>query len=659
MLANAIATKGFSVALGIAKIQQSALNKAVKANPYVFAASVLTTLVTALGLFASNANKAKREQASLNEELRRGKELQGNVTDIEERIQIYEKLNQTQKAQLQSATQGTLEELNVQKASIQVYRDKDETFKQNLIALKNYGSAYKKVNQSTFEGKMEALRLAKAQQELKEKMNALELEKFGITYDEVTGKIRRYNKLNTIIGDDLKKNKKGQDDYTTSLDDTEKKLLSLEKALALEDDTLAKLSEKISQVKKNRDLLVINSEEYKLATKELTALQEKQRKATAKSVDGDKKKVDSIADRIIAEQTTIDVLSKVAGYEDEVLQSQLKLKQMQIDQIIKQGVEEGFLSKIQIANLQALKGEVEGLQQTLQAEDGMSNFAKAFYGEDVQMALAGLSAGLSTIQQMGQGQAELDRVNTENKIYGINQEREEAIKNLEESSSFKVLSQEDQDAKLLELNAGYDTQANKLRETQFNKQKQLDKSEAKISGALAIMRIWSGKITGNPVVDAIIKLGMIGVQIGNTNKQIQAINATQFRAEHGGIVPEKFAKGGMVKGPRHAQGGVKFAVGGQVAELEGGEAVINRRSTAMFRGQLSAMNEAGGGTKFADGGTVAIQNQLVETSNRSIITEQDVGRIAMALGSQRVTLLESDVTTTQETVSILESRAEF
>ena len=51
-----------------------------------------------------------------------------------------------------------------------------------------------------------------------------------------------------------------------------------------------------------------------------------------------------------------------------------------------------------------------------------------------------------------------------------------------------------------------------------------------------------------------------------------------------------YAKGGMVYGNSHAQGGEKFAVGGRVVELEGGEAVINKRSTSMFRSQLSAMN---------------------------------------------------------------------
>ena len=39
-------------------------------------------------------------------------------------------------------------------------------------------------------------------------------------------------------------------------------------------------------------------------------------------------------------------------------------------------------------------------------------------------------------------------------------------------------------------------------------------------------------------------------------------------------------------------------------ELEGGEAVINKRSTSMFGSVLSQINQAGGGRKFRAGGVV-------------------------------------------------------
>jgi hypothetical protein len=87
------------------------------------------------------------------------------------------------------------------------------------------------------------------------------------------------------------------------------------------------------------------------------------------------------------------------------------------------------------------------------------------------------------------------------------------------------------------------------------------------------------------------------------------INAA-IAAAKGAVKNAKFEQGGLIQGgvfsgPSHADGGVKFAAGGRIMEAEGGEAIINKRSTAMFKPILSAINSFGGnGKKFADGGLV-------------------------------------------------------
>jgi len=118
---------------------------------------------------------------------------------------------------------------------------------------------------------------------------------------------------------------------------------------------------------------------------------------------------------------------------------------------------------------------------------------------------------------------------------------------------------------------------------------------------------------------------------------------------------DKFANGGMVYGNSHAQGGEKFAVGGRVVELEGGEAVINKRSTAMFRNQLSAMNAAGGGVKFADGG---LMNMPSFAQSQFNATNQAGMMGAIGQGS-KVVVVESDISDVQNTVSVIESEATF
>jgi hypothetical protein len=65
-------------------------------------------------------------------------------------------------------------------------------------------------------------------------------------------------------------------------------------------------------------------------------------------------------------------------------------------------------------------------------------------------------------------------------------------------------------------------------------------------------------------------------------------------------VGSTFAKGGLLDGPSHAQGGIKTSFG----ELEGGEYVINKRSTASFLPLLTAINSTGN-RKYQEGGMMA------------------------------------------------------
>jgi len=57
----------------------------------------------------------------------------------------------------------------------------------------------------------------------------------------------------------------------------------------------------------------------------------------------------------------------------------------------------------------------------------------------------------------------------------------------------------------------------------------------------------------------------------------------------------KKARGGILDGPSHAQGGIQTAFG----ELEGGEAIINKKSTEKYTPLLSSINAAEGGETFS------------------------------------------------------------
>ena len=179
-------------------------------------------------------------------------------------------------------------------------------------------------------------------------------------------------------------------------------------------------------------------------------------------------------------------------------------------------------------------------------------------------------------------------------------------------------------------------------------------AQAIIGGAQAVMGILAGQGTGNVIADAIIKGVLIAAAVATTAFQIATIKAqAPPTAELGGVMDDSFfARGGMVHGRSHAQGGEKFAVGGRVVELEGGEAVINKKSTAMFKPLLSNINVAGGGRKFADGGLVFESDT---TANESILADSLVG----AINDQQVLLVEADVTSSQKAVKNIESRISF
>ena len=163
-----------------------------------------------------------------------------------------------------------------------------------------------------------------------------------------------------------------------------------------------------------------------------------------------------------------------------------------------------------------------------------------------------------------------------------------------------------------------------------------------------------GKAIADAAADSPWYLKIINVVglIASMASTLSLIKSMKNGFGDGGVI-DTFANGGMVHGKSHAQGGEKFAVGGRVVELEGGEAVINKRSTSMFRGQLSAMNAAGGGVKFADGGLMNMpsfaQSQFSATSQAGMMG-------AIGQGG-RVVVVESDISTVQNTVSVIEAEA--
>ena len=136
---------------------------------------------------------------------------------------------------------------------------------------------------------------------------------------------------------------------------------------------------------------------------------------------------------------------------------------------------------------------------------------------------------------------------------------------------------------------------------------------------------------------------LMGATIAAGLVNVAKINATSTK---------KAADGAYLEGASHAQGGIMI-------EAEGGEAIINKRSTAKYLPLLSRINTEFGGVPFAERGMY-------------VPTMPDFGGISGAkyqdmLGQQLndmynkitqipVTVLEKDITSTQRRARVAQSQ---
>lgn len=125
--------------------------------------------------------------------------------------------------------------------------------------------------------------------------------------------------------------------------------------------------------------------------------------------------------------------------------------------------------------------------------------------------------------------------------------------------------------------------------------------------------------------------------------------------ERGGLL--KFNNGGVLNGPSHANGGIPFSVGGRLGfEAEGGETIINKKSSAMFRPMLSAINVAGGGVQFAEGGVLGFPSSMIDTPTSSPFY---LTRLESAIANLKVYAAIQDINDGQKNYAEITDRAQF
>lgn len=194
----------------------------------------------------------------------------------------------------------------------------------------------------------------------------------------------------------------------------------------------------------------------------------------------------------------------------------------------------------------------------------------------------------------------------------------------------------------LAINEDYAIKEAQILERQREEQRKIEKKRANLSLAISI-----AEIIANTAL-AIAKAN--GAAPVPFNIPLIIAAAAQGAAQLAAAVAQRAAinkleKGGILVGPSHAAGGIMIP--GTGIEVEGGEAVINKRSTAMFGGLLSAINQAGGGRPLAANYTAASTFQgggIVDTQAISSAIENGIIRgTAQSRDIVRAYIVQSEV----------------
>lgn len=158
----------------------------------------------------------------------------------------------------------------------------------------------------------------------------------------------------------------------------------------------------------------------------------------------------------------------------------------------------------------------------------------------------------------------------------------------------------------------YDTQVAKSDKALDAKKAEITKKQAQREKITKIFEIASSTAAG--IMQAFAQTGPIaGIPLAAI---VAAMGALQTATVLSTPLP-KASKGMLLQGASHASGGVMI-------EAEGGEVIMNKKSTAMFLPLLSALNQAGGGVPFGrfgqwnDGGYSA---RNANNSNAEIVAQ--------------------------------------
>jgi len=422
--------------------------------------------------------------------------------------------------------------------------------------------------------------------------------------------------------------------------------------LGLEFQTqIDRIKELVKNDEKRTAILLANEENF---FKQLEAIEDKYQKID----DGKKQELLNKATKNGTEILIIEDKLLLAGLDNtkENAEERAKIEKRLLDLRIKQIEENSIISlqadeltkderikiekqaQLEIAQIKkdARDKDLQATQEAIDKQSGLIEEQQAQLQEALtNLALETAQLISDTYFEITNEQAERE---SENRIDKLEETFEAELDILNRRVEEGVISQKQADREALRLEKQKNKALEREQKDAFTKAKKRQKTQAIINGALAFTNALA---TTQPLVP----LGLIagaGVLI-STGLQISKIES------------QKYARGGILDGPKHQAGGIRTPYG----ELEGGEAVINRASTKLFKSELSRINQAGGGRTFATGGILG-----EPTTASTETTGAGIGAVLSQLNDTlrkpiRSYVVEQEITESQARVSNLEANADL
>lgn len=502
----------------------------------------------------------------------------------------------------------------------------------------------------------------------------------------------------TIVGDQLKT--------------AEERNLAAQKAIAIskqmEKAEIGVLQQKYNQIKAQNELNYTSKEDRRAEMQALADLQARQADYIAQ-----RKELENQASGIVKQQ----IAANAAAYKAaEAAKAQAAIKAAQDAENQKRALQEATIKQMETAltalslSMQAKELENDTIGMKIENE-------KAYVEESLKLEKYRLEQGLITQQEYANKEAEFNlgiqqlEMQRKKEQDALMREREAMdAANLHELKMAEITNE--YDLRQAQLDAQYAQEiaaAEKigadtaLIQAKYEKAKE-ENTRARVNAELTMTAGLAGQMStllgeqsaigkAFAVVQATINTylgatkalatgGILGIAqaavvIAFGMKQVATIAKQKDPDTKINTSVKKYAKGGMIYGRSHAQGGVTFrGDNGQVFEAEGGENVYIMKKTASAEiNALSALNEAHGGNsfgtsglyKFADGGMVAglsEANRVVKQAESMKLSSESINQLAgvvidavMSMPNPVVSV--QDINSGQNDVSVVQGLATY